>query len=156
MLWPSRGRWLIAGFAQRLGQRQTHPDTVKARFRARRFRIENAFIATEYSRLSKRLATYPALGGTITDSQANTAGLSDRTRRLLMGGVPVGPIYLVAGVAQGLLREGFDFGRHALRLRDYVSALRFLSFFATAACGFSVTPSVHDGASLAGNESARV
>src|SRR5687768_786022 len=35
-------------------------------------------------------------------------------RRLLMCGVLAGPIYLVAGVAQGLLREGFSFARHPL------------------------------------------
>lgn len=52
---------------------------------------------------------------TIEDpGQTHVAGLPDRTRRLLMGGVAAGPLYLGAGVAQGLLREGFDFGRHAL------------------------------------------
>ena len=42
------------------------------------------------------------------------AGMSDRTRRFLMAGAAAGPIYLGAGVAQGLLREGFDFARHPL------------------------------------------
>jgi hypothetical protein len=36
------------------------------------------------------------------------------TRTLLAGGVLAGPLYLVVGVAQGLLRDGFDFGRHPL------------------------------------------
>lgn len=36
------------------------------------------------------------------------------TRTLLDCGVAAGPIYLGAGVAQGLLREGFDFARHPL------------------------------------------
>ena len=31
-----------------------------------------------------------------------------------MCGVVAGPIYLVVGVSQGLLREGFSFGRHPL------------------------------------------
>jgi hypothetical protein len=38
------------------------------------------------------------------------------TRRLLGGGVLAGPFYLTLGIAQGLVREGFDFGRHALSL----------------------------------------
>lgn len=36
------------------------------------------------------------------------------TRTLLRAGLLVGPLYLTVGVAQGLLREGFDFRRHAL------------------------------------------
>lgn len=36
------------------------------------------------------------------------------TRFLLRLGVVVGPFYLALGVLQGLLREGFDFSRHAL------------------------------------------
>ena len=36
------------------------------------------------------------------------------TRTMLLGGVVAGPIYLVTGVAQGLLREGFVFARHPL------------------------------------------
>lgn len=38
------------------------------------------------------------------------------TRSLLGWGVVVGIFYLVVGVTQGLLREGFDFSRHALSL----------------------------------------
>lgn len=34
--------------------------------------------------------------------------------RLLGAGVIAGPLYLIVGVAQGLLRDGFDFGRHPL------------------------------------------
>ena len=36
------------------------------------------------------------------------------TRRLLGYGVLAGPFYLAVGVAQGLLRDGFDFARHPL------------------------------------------
>jgi hypothetical membrane protein len=38
----------------------------------------------------------------------------ERTRSLLASGIVVGPFYLALGVGQGLLREGFDFRRHAL------------------------------------------
>jgi hypothetical protein len=44
-------------------------------------------------------------------SSRNSVG---RTRSLLMCGVLAGPIYLAVGIAQGLVREGFDFGRHPL------------------------------------------
>ena len=36
------------------------------------------------------------------------------TRSLLGYGVLVGPFYLIVGIAQGLVRDGFDFRRHAL------------------------------------------
>src|SRR5262245_65947091 len=36
------------------------------------------------------------------------------TRFLLRCGMIAGPFYLVVGLAQALLREGFDFGRHPL------------------------------------------
>jgi hypothetical membrane protein len=36
------------------------------------------------------------------------------TRSLLRWGVLAGPFYLIVGVLQGLLREGFDFRRHPL------------------------------------------
>jgi len=36
------------------------------------------------------------------------------TRLLLANGVLVGPFYLVLGIAQGFIRDGFDFKRHAL------------------------------------------
>jgi hypothetical protein len=39
---------------------------------------------------------------------------ADGTRSLLRFGLLAGPIYLAAGIAQGLLRDGFDFGRHSL------------------------------------------
>ncbi|MEI5100460.1 DUF998 domain-containing protein [Streptomyces sp. PmtG] len=35
-------------------------------------------------------------------------------RLLLAGGMAAGPLFLVAGLAQGLTRDGFDFGRNAL------------------------------------------
>lgn len=38
------------------------------------------------------------------------------TRTLLRAGVIVGPLYLLVGIAQGLLREGFSFQRHALSI----------------------------------------
>lgn len=36
------------------------------------------------------------------------------TQSLLRWGIVAGPFYLTVGVLQGLLREGFDFGRHPL------------------------------------------
>lgn len=38
------------------------------------------------------------------------------TRSLLRFGVLVGPFYLAVGLAQALLRDGFDLGRHSLSL----------------------------------------
>lgn len=40
--------------------------------------------------------------------------MAESTRRLLRAGFFAGPLYLVVGYAQGFLREGFDFKRHAL------------------------------------------
>jgi len=40
--------------------------------------------------------------------------MSDATRTLLRYGSIAGPLYLVVGYAQALIREGFDFRRHAL------------------------------------------
>jgi hypothetical protein len=37
-----------------------------------------------------------------------------KTRSLLVCGLLAGPIYLAVGIAQGVLRAGFDFGRHPL------------------------------------------
>src|SRR5689334_11849625 len=39
---------------------------------------------------------------------------SDNSRSLLRFGIIAGPFYLGVGIAQGLLREGFDFARHPL------------------------------------------
>ncbi|MFF1903303.1 DUF998 domain-containing protein [Kitasatospora sp. NPDC058218] len=36
------------------------------------------------------------------------------TRLLLASGAAAGPLFLVVGIAQGLTRDGFDFGRNAL------------------------------------------
>ena len=36
------------------------------------------------------------------------------THRLLLLGMWAGPLYLVVGIAQALVRQGFDFGRHPL------------------------------------------
>lgn len=52
---------------------------------------------------------------------AGTAGArldpgTARTRSLLRYGVVVGPFYLTAGLAQALVREGFDLARHPLSL----------------------------------------
>ena len=59
------------------------------------------------------------------------------TRSLLRLGVIVGPLYLALGVAQGLLREGFSFQRHALSILangpgGWVQTLNFV------ACGLMV------------------
>ena len=40
------------------------------------------------------------------------------TGALLAGGLIAGPLYLVAGLAQALTRDGFDLGRHALSLLE--------------------------------------
>ncbi|MGW5343434.1 DUF998 domain-containing protein [Streptomyces sp. NPDC004050] len=46
---------------------------------------------------------------------AHPARLAPRaTRLLLAGGLAAGPLFLGAGVAQGLARDGFDFTRHAI------------------------------------------
>ena len=40
--------------------------------------------------------------------------MPESTRNLLRAGFLAGPLYLIVGYAQGFLREGFDFRRHAL------------------------------------------
>lgn len=55
-----------------------------------------------------------------TDAPTRRAGASGQDRRvamtrtLLAGGIVAGPFYLIVGLAQAFLREGFDFSRHAL------------------------------------------
>jgi hypothetical membrane protein len=51
-----------------------------------------------------------------TEASVDTSGrnAAGATRGLLMCGVLAGAIYLAVGIAQGLLRDGFDFGRHPL------------------------------------------
>lgn len=44
----------------------------------------------------------------------STAASRPVTRALLAGGLVAGPVFLGAGVAQGLAREGFDFTRNAI------------------------------------------
>lgn len=60
---------------------------------------------------------------TIGDAIARTRGAADGrtfdrgaavTRSLLGYGVIVGPIYLITGIGQGLVRDGFSFARHPL------------------------------------------
>lgn len=41
---------------------------------------------------------------------------SSRTRSLLGFGILAGPFYLALSIGQGLVREGFDFGRHSLSM----------------------------------------
>ncbi|WP_151774159.1 DUF998 domain-containing protein [Streptomyces abyssomicinicus] len=43
-----------------------------------------------------------------------TAVSRPAVRRSLVGGMVAGPVFLAVGAAQGLAREGFDFGRNAL------------------------------------------
>lgn len=67
------------------------------------------------------------------------------TRSLLGWGVLAGPFYLVIGLAQALLREGFDFGRHPLSLLangswGWVQIVNFLAsglMVVAAAAGFA-------------------
>jgi hypothetical membrane protein len=51
-----------------------------------------------------------------TSADARFDRASAVTRSLLGYGVIVGPIYVVTGLAQALLREGFDLSRHSLSL----------------------------------------
>src|SRR5262245_31738462 len=44
----------------------------------------------------------------------STTANAATTRALLAAGIVVGPLYLILGIAQGLLRAGFDFNRHPL------------------------------------------
>ena len=45
---------------------------------------------------------------------ANLNPAIDQARSLLSYGVVAGPLYLAAGIMQGLVRDGFDFARHPL------------------------------------------
>jgi len=56
-------------------------------------------------------ATIPTRAGTVSTPAELTA---DRVTKSLLGyGVIAGPIYVVASLAQALLRDGFDLSRHA-------------------------------------------
>ena len=55
-----------------------------------------------------------ATGETARPDGPPVDGGAARTRSLIGIGVIVGPIYLVTGIAQGLLRDGFSFARHPL------------------------------------------
>lgn len=61
--------------------------------------------------MESRLRDYAESGSA---RNAITERRSEHTGLLLLCGVIAGPIYLTLGIGQGLLREGFDFGRHAL------------------------------------------
>jgi hypothetical membrane protein len=55
--------------------------------------------------------TIPTRAGTVSSPEELTA---DRVTKSLLGyGVIAGPVYVVASVTQGLLRDGFDLSRHA-------------------------------------------
>jgi len=47
---------------------------------------------------------------------ATSSEEQELTRKLLNCGIVAGPIYLALGIGQGVMREGFDFSRHALSL----------------------------------------
>ncbi|MFI8106501.1 DUF998 domain-containing protein [Streptomyces sp. NPDC086023] len=47
-------------------------------------------------------------------TQSTPATTRTRTRLLLTGGLAAGPLFLAAGIAQGLARDGFDFTRNAI------------------------------------------
>lgn len=53
------------------------------------------------------------MGSSISTDTA-PASSDQTTRALLRCGIVAGPFYLAVGIAQGLLRDGFDFSRHAL------------------------------------------
>lgn len=52
----------------------------------------------------------------MTTSLSESGVHSAETRRLLLAGVAAGPLYVLVGVLQVLLRPGFDIRRHALSL----------------------------------------
>jgi hypothetical protein len=54
------------------------------------------------------------MGATVEGDESGFRSDPSANRLLLYCGVLAGPIYLVAGIAQGLLRDGFDFARHPL------------------------------------------
>ncbi|WP_214401796.1 DUF998 domain-containing protein [Pseudonocardia lacus] len=55
--------------------------------------------------------TIPTRAGTVSTPEELTA---DRVTKSLLGyGVIAGPVYVVTSLAQALLRDGFDLGRHA-------------------------------------------
>ncbi|MDX2393479.1 DUF998 domain-containing protein [Streptomyces sp. DK15] len=56
-------------------------------------------------------ATAPA---SASASASTTAGSDSSARVLLKGAAVAGPLFLGAGIAQGLTREGFDFTRNAI------------------------------------------
>src|SRR5690606_19688408 len=70
---------------------------------------------------------------------------SPRTRALLTCGIVAGPFYLGLGIIQGLVREGFDFGRHPLSVLangpgGWVQTLNFVltgAMVLAAALGFA-------------------
>jgi hypothetical membrane protein len=52
----------------------------------------------------------------MTAARSNVPELSAATRSLLLGGVLAGPLYIIVGLIQVLIRPGFDIRRHALSL----------------------------------------
>lgn len=75
----------------------------------------------------------------------SSAGDQHRTRALLACGVIAGPFYLAMGIIQGLVRDGFDFGRHPLSVLangpgGWVQTLNFVltgALVIAAAIGFA-------------------
>ncbi|MEU1795137.1 Protein of unknown function [Streptomyces sp. LaPpAH-199] len=59
-------------------------------------------------------APAPVLGGRPPAARTASAVPRPAGRALLAGAVVAGPLFLAAGVAQGVTREGFDFTRHAI------------------------------------------
>jgi len=84
--------------------------------------------------------------GSAPHSRPNAPGPdSPRTRALLTCGIVAGPFYLGLGIIQGLVREGFDFGRHPLSVLangpgGWVQTLNFVltgAMVLAAALGFA-------------------
>jgi len=83
-------------------------------------------------------------------ASSNTTSVADeshaqRTRALLTCGIIAGPFYLALGIIQGLVRDGYDFGRHPLSVLangpgGWVQTLNFVvtgALVIAAAIGFA-------------------
>ncbi|MDN5859884.1 MAG: DUF998 domain-containing protein [Pseudonocardia sp.] len=68
------------------------------------------------------MSTTTAATATLIPTRAGTASTpeqltADRVTKSMLGyGVIAGPVFVISSVAQGLIREGFDFSRHAWSL----------------------------------------
>lgn len=86
-----------------------------------------------------------ASGRATSTAQHHDPAHAQRTRALLTCGIIAGPFYLALGILQGLLRDGYDFGRHPLSVLangpgGWVQTLNFVltgALVIAAAIGFA-------------------